>query len=88
MSKVINTVEGLIWNQAVSLKNVFRGQDPSVVPVRSTSYIESKTISWISPTGCFFRTIVGSEPALGFFSGVVALEDIQHLDTTLKTGRK
>ena len=28
--------------------------------------IESKTISWISPTGCYFRTIAGSGPALGF----------------------
>ena len=40
--------------------------------------MESKTISWISPSGCFFRTIAGSGPALGFFCRVVALGDIQH----------
>lgn len=58
------------------------------VTCQCTSSIESKTISWISRTGCSFRTIVGSGSALGALSGVVALEDIQHLDTTLETGRK
>ena len=32
-----------------------------------TSSIESKTISCISPTGCFFRTIAGSRACIGLF---------------------
>jgi len=50
------------------------------VTCQCTSSIESKTITWISRTGCSFRTIAGSGPALGALCGVVALEDIQHLD--------
>ena len=74
-------------NQAVSLKNVFRGQDPTVVPVY---VINREQNNFLHIAYWLFFSVQSREagPALGFFCGVVALGDIQHLDTRLETGRK
>ena len=72
------------------------------MPCQHTSFIESITISWKSPTGCSSLTTAGSGFALDFIVDArharrfgecvlvhqVALEDIQHLGTTLEIGRK
>ena len=77
-------------------------QAAQIMPCQHTSFIESIIVSWRSPSGCSSRITTGSWSALDLivdacharefgasvpkFAHQIALEDIQHLGTTLETG--